>query len=170
MYGKMIGAILIIFGCGFVGWNITASWKKEETALCQLIRSLDYMQCELQFRLTPLPDLCLQASREQKGNISAFLRVLSEELESQISPDVASCVRVAAAKSGQLPNRVRNALTLLGSSLGRFDTEGQIRGLEQVRQFCRDEIKNMNENKENRLRSYQTLSLCAGAALAILFV
>ena len=170
MIFKWIGAVLIILGSGGFGLSLAANHRREERNLQQMINGLDYMQCELQFRLTPLPDLCLQASREQKGNISAFLKVLSEELESQISPDVASCVRVAAAKSGQLPNRVRNALTLLGSSLGRFDTEGQIRGLEQVRQFCRDEIKNMNENKENRLRSYQTLSLCAGAALAILFV
>lgn len=170
MYGKLFGAVLIISGCGLVGWNMAATQRKEENTLYQLIRALDFMQCELQFRLTPLPDLCLQASREQKGNISAFLKVLSDELESQISPDVASCVRAAMAKSGQISERAGKALTLLGSSLGRFDAEGQIRGLEQVRQFCREEIRKLNENKEDRLRSYQTLSLCAGAALAILFV
>lgn len=170
MYGKLIGAALIVSGSGFFGWSISAASRKEEATLIQLIRALDYMQCELQYRLTPLPDLCVLASREQKGPIGAFFGNLALELESQISPDVASCVRMALTKSGPLPHQTRKALELLGASLGRFDTDGQIRGLEQARQFCRDEVSRLSINKENRLRSYQTLSLCAGAALVILFI
>ncbi len=170
MIGKMIGAMLIITGCGAFGFSLSAASRREETALRQLIASLDYMQCELQYRLTPLPDLCRLAGGEQKGMIGTFLRELSLELESQISPDVSSCVGAALGKSEKLPGRVISALKLLGSSLGRFDAQGQLKGLEHVRQFCREEVDKMAENREARLRSYQTLGLCAGAALAILFV
>ena len=55
-------------------------------------------------------------------------------------------------------------------SMGRFDVKGQIQGLEAVRSYCRGELENMAVNREARLRSYQTLGLCTGAALAILFV
>lgn len=170
MTGKVIGALLIVVGCGGFGFSITASFKREEIALRQLIAALDYMQCELQYRLTPLPDLCRQASEESKNTIGKFLLYLANELESQISPDVSSCVHAALACSGNLPDRVVNALELLGSSLGRFDAEGQIRGLEAVRTYCRGELDAMAVNRDVRLRSYQTLGLCAGAALAILFV
>jgi len=48
--------------------------------------------------------------------------------------------------------------------------EGQLKGLESVRQECRRQVETLSYNRDARLRSYQTLGLCAGAALAILFV
>lgn len=167
---KIFGACLIIFGCGVFGFSVTAAYKREELALRQLIGALDYMQCELQYRMTPLPDLCRQAGYENQNRIGKFLILLSDELESQISPDVASCVRAALACIPELPKRVVKAFEIMGMSLGRFDAEGQIRGLEAVRAYCRTELDAMGINREARLRSYQTLGLCMGAALAILFV
>ena len=170
MNGRILGAILIVTGCGGFGFAITASYRKEETALRQLLAVLDYMQCELQYRLTPLPDLCHTAGTEHKNAVGAFFLALGEELESQISPDVGSCVHAAGTRAGTLPARVSKAFDILGTSLGRFDVEGQIRGLESVRAFVRSELELLASNRELRLRSYQTLSICAGAALAILFV
>lgn len=167
---KIIGAILIIAGCGAFGFLLSGTYRKEEAALRQLISALDYMQCELQYRLTPLPDLCRLAGNEQKGMVRQLLQSLSQELESQISPDVASCVRAVLVKSQPVPRKLLRAFELMGSSLGRFDAEGQLKGLEFVRGYCREEVERMAQNKEMRLRSYQTLGLCAGAALAILFV
>ena len=42
--------------------------------------------------------------------------------------------------------------------------------MEIVRNYCDRELESLGKNGEERLRSYQTLGLCAGAALAILFV
>ena len=58
----------------------------------------------------------------------------------------------------------------MGSSLGRFDLDGQLLGLEAVRVYCQEQLSEMSKDRDVRLRSYQTLGLCAGAALAILFV
>ena len=69
-----------------------------------------------------------------------------------------------------LPRRVRRNLRQLGMSLGRFDLEGQLQGLEAVRRQCRQDLAALEENSGQRLRNYQTLALCAGAGLAILFV
>lgn len=170
MISKTMGAALIILSCGAFGYSISASHRKSEASLRQLISVLDYLQCELQYRLTPLPDLCLSAGREQKGSIGQFFQKLAQELENQISPDVSSCVRAALATTDKLPAVTVEALDILGASLGRFDMDGQLLGLEQVRQFCREKVDKLAENRDVRLRSYQTLGLCAGAALAILFV
>ena len=170
MNGKMIGAALVILSCGGFGFGLAAASRKEEAALRRIIGALDYMQCELQYRLTPLPDLCLQAGREYPGEVGGFLVCLAKELESQIAPDVASCMQAVFAKSPPLSKRVEKAFRLLGTSLGRFDASGQISGIEAVRIYCRRELEGLENNRENRLRSYQTLGLCAGAAIAILFV
>lgn len=167
---KWIGAVLIIVACGGFGFSLSFSHKKEESALRQLIGALDFMECELQYRLTPLPDLCRQAGLQASGDIRAVFLKLADELECQIAPDVSSCMHAALAVCGELPKHTSNSLFQLGNSLGRFDLQGQIKGLESVRADCRRTLEALSTNRDSRLRSYQTLGICAGAALAILFI
>ncbi len=167
---KWIGAAMIIGGFGMFGFSMVAAHKREEAALRSLIGALDYMQCELQYRMTPLPDLCRQAGEQNHNLVGYILLMLARELECQISPDVECCMTEALKAGEALPQRTRKAFEILGTSLGRFDLEGQIRGLEGVRSFCRGELEHLSINRDARLRSYQTLGLCAGSALAILLV
>lgn len=167
---KLIGAILIISGCGGFGFKLSASHVKQEKTLRKLIGILDYMECELQYRLTPLPDLCRQAALESEGIMRSIFLSLTHELEDQISPDVDRCMTAALSKIKNIPPITMDALVLLGRSLGRFDLEGQLKGLDAVRQECRRNLDELNNNRDVRLRSYQTLGLCAGAAIAILFI
>lgn len=167
---KWIGAILIVLSCGGFGICLASGHRREETALRQLVSALDYMECELQFRLTPLPDLCRQAGSEGKGVVREVLLKLASELEAQVAPDVASCMRTALSSAGDVPARTKDALTMMGQSLGRFDLPGQLKGLDAVRSSCRRELEELTNNRDVRLRSYQTLGFCAGAALAILFI
>lgn len=167
---KWIGGILVILGCGGFGFSIAAAHRKEEQCLRQLIAALDFMQCELQYRLTPLPELCRLTANQSRGSIRSLFASLATELEDQISPDAGICMRGALSKVRELPKLTCRAAEDLGSSLGRFDLEGQLRGLEAVRQSCRRNLEELTNNRDVRLRSYQTLALCAGAALAILFI
>lgn len=167
---KWIGALLIVLGCGGVGFTMAACYKREEKLLRILIRGLDYMTCELQFRLTPLPQLCRQAGKECGGTVGQAFSNLAMELESQISPDADACMYAALSRMEDLPPSTEEALRLLGKSLGRFDLAGQLQGLEQVRLHCRRGLTALESGRDQRIRGYQTLGVCAGAALAILFV
>ena len=167
---KLAGAVFVIAGCGGIGFRIAANHRREETNLRQLIGILNYMECELQYRLTPLPELCRQAAKEFGGSLGSVFAELGIEMESQVSPDLAACMSAAVGKSTKLTPIIREELLSLGRSVGRFDIEGQLKGLEAVRQDCRRQLEGLSCNRDARLRSYQTLGLCAGAALAILFV
>lgn len=167
---KWFGAILIVFACGFSGFSISAAYRREERELRQLAASLDYMACELQYRRTPLPELCYLISSERSGCVAKIFENLGKELTSKNSPDVQSSLAYAAATAGPLPRRMQEAICILGASLGCFDLEGQLSELEAVRNYCRVQLDEMSHGRDARLRSYQTLGLCAGAALAILLV
>ena len=167
---KWIGAAMVMIGCGLAGFSMSAAYRREERELRQLAASLDYMVCELQYRRSSLPELCNLVGSERGGCVGRLFRNLGKELESNQSPDIQSCLAAAAATAGQLPRRIREAICLLGSTLGRFDLEGQLTGIESVRGYCRSQIDEMSQGRDARLRSYETLVLCAGAALAILFV
>lgn len=167
---KILGAVLVIAGCGGFGFSVAAVHKREEGCLRALVRVLDLMECELQYRMTPLPQLCKIAAADSAGVIRKFFLKLAAELEAQISPDAASCASAALSSVRDVPTETKHVLRELGQSLGRFDLNGQLTGIAAVRNTCRSKLQQFEKNKEVRLRSYQTLGLCAGAALAILFI
>lgn len=166
---KWIGSLLIIAGCGGFGFSMAAAHRTKENYLRQLLDVLQYMESELQYRLTPLPELCRQAAKEADGVLRDVLLNLARELDWQVSPDVCSCMTAAIKKSREIPVCLRRLLLQLGHTLGRFDLPGQLRGLQSVRAGCEEELKKCGKDRDVRLRSYQTLGLCAGIALAILF-
>lgn len=167
---KMIGMVFVVAACGSVGFRIAANYRMEERSLRQLVGILDYMECELQYRLTALPELCRQAAKEYPGEPGNVFLELSLVMNLQVSPDMERCMALSLEKARKLPPITRGELELLGKSIGRFDLEGQLKGIEAVRHDCRRNLQELSSNRENRLRSYQTLGICAGAALAILFI
>ena len=164
---KWIGAILIVSSCTGCGFSIAAGKRNEEKILVQLLHVLQLMDSELRYRLTPLPDLCHMAAKETKGCLRRIFANLHVELCRQKLPDAGSCMAKVLEKSGTLPPRIRRILSLLGCSLGRFDLEGQLQGIGCVRRRVEDAIERIRKNRDERLRSYQTLGICAGMALAI---
>ena len=165
---KWIGAILVIAGCGGFGFSLAYNYRKEEKMLRQLLKILEFMECELEYRQSALPQLCLDAAKYGTGCIARVFSLLGEELEMQICPDAVCCMEVAVNKAQGLSQSARQILSLLGRSLGRFDLRGQLSELASVKCSCRELLENLTRNQETRIRNYQTLGLCAGVALAIL--
>lgn len=170
MITKWIGATLIIIVCGGFGFHLSAAQKKEAFILQQLMFMLEYIRCELQYHLTPLPQLCRQASDHASGVVSAIFRNLSEELEKQVSPNAEICMAAVLNRMDAVPESVLELLQRLGKTLGSFDLHGQQKELENIYSSCRSRMERSSENLEIRHRSYKTLGLCAGAALAILLI
>lgn len=167
---KWIGAVLVITGCGCLGFLFAAAQRKETRYLRCFLAALDYMSCELQYHLTPLPDLCRMTGNVCKGGLQKVFMILAEELENQISPNVEQCMLVSLGKIKDLPKLTRNALQDLGAVLGRFDLEGQCKGIKAVEMDTKRVLQMYTDNQDIRLRSYQTLGICAGAAVVILFI
>lgn len=167
---RLIGAACIITVCGGCGFFLAWQYTQEEKILRQFIEVIDYMECELQYHLTPMPVLCRQSAAQVNGLLRKVFLDLADELENQISPDVERCMYSAIGKIQEIPQKIRILLGQFGKQLGRFDLLGQIKGLNGVRQACQRNLKELDNNKAVRLRSYKTLGICAGAALVILFI
>lgn len=167
---KYIGAVLIFLSCGAVGFLKAANYRKETQCLAELARVLDAMSAELEYHIAPLPQICANIAQIATGSLNKLFLSLSKELEAQIAPDAATCMQAALTSVKEIPTQVREALVLLGNSLGKFDIQGQMNEILTVKQHCLTLLEQMQEHLNVRLRSYRTLGLCAGAALAILFL
>ena len=136
--------------------------------LHQLTRVYEQMYAELEYRLTPVPELCRQCAVDLSGPLAEVFGSIADILETQTAIDAASAMRLVLNRQKNLPSEITNQLELLGHNLGRFDLPGQLRGLRQCKVECEHKRNELEHNQQQRLRSYQTLGFCAGAALAIL--
>ncbi len=167
---KLLGAVLIIVGCGGIGFSMCHTHRRLEQALEQLMRSLDWMVWELNCRMPPLNALCRGAAQVSKGSVRRVLDKLAQELDAQVTPDASSCMTAALAKVPNLPPQLTEHFQNLGTSLGHFDLQGQIAALESASMLCRRDLDELGRNRQLRLRNYQTLGICTGVALVILFL
>lgn len=167
---KWIGSVLIITGCGCFGFLLSASDRREMVCLRDLIRILEFITCELQFRLSPLPEVCRKAASQVRGSTGEVFKILSDTLNEMNQPDAAVSMDQAISCFPSLPESCRAHLRLLGHSLGCYDLPGQIQEIASVRASCASALAELEKGKIQRMRSYQTLGLCTGAALAILLV
>lgn len=167
---KWVGSILILLASGGFGLKTAYAYLQDERTLRQLIGLLDTMTWDLQSNLVPLPTLCRDAALNSHGVLSNIFTKLADELDNQIRPDAYRCMLAAMSKTKSIPKHVSPILEQLGQSLGKFTLAGQISGIESVQGSCIRSLELLNRNRELRLRGYQTLALCAGAALVILFI
>ena len=128
------------------------------------------MECELRYRLTPLPELCALAAKEADGAVRKQLMLFSKELDRRISPDAAGCMRKVLEKRLINDRTLTDVFLELGRSLGRYDLEGQLQGIGHVKERCAMLLESSRRQRTERIRCYETLGLCAGAALVILLV
>lgn len=167
---KIWGAILLFSGCCWVGFQFSRSYIIHEKTLKQLIHSMQYMKCELPYRLTPLPELCLHLSTQCTGVVKKYFWILSNELENQAAPDVEKCSDHAIVKLQPLSAQQNKLLRRFGASIGQFNLSGQLQSIESFLKYCEKRLQVSETNRPSRIRNYQTLALCAGAALVIIFI
>ena len=64
----------------------------------------------------------------------------------------------------------KSVISMLGETLGKSDTEGQIAAMESVRASLDMLIKDSDEVRKNKARLYRTLGILLGAATGIIFL
>ena len=162
--------LIVTAGCGGVGVRMAWQARQEGKNLRSLVESLQEMENQLEYQMLPLPELCRRAGERSEGVVGQILGQMSRELTRQIAPNADCCMQEVLAKQKELEPQLRQLFEKLGTSLGRFDLTGQLEGLRSLRAEAAHCLERHQSGEAERVKSYQTLGLCAGAALAILFL
>lgn len=166
---RLVGAVLLVSGCGGFGFAMGLHYRREIRMLRQLLAALQEIEWELKYRLTPLPGLCAIGAAAAEGKLGQLFRDLGAALEEGAFSEVSGCMN-GLMQTADITPKCRICLRELGNSLGRYDLEGQLQGIRLVMHKCRGFLEDLESHRAERMRSYQTLWLCAGGALAILLV
>ena len=143
---------------------MAASYTGLQRCLQQLQNGLELMQCQMEYQMTELPELCAILASACTGPVGKFFGTLGQELRRGDVSEAPTCVALTLARDRELPEACRSLLSQLGKS------SGQLRGLAAAQEACRKELERVEAEKAGRLRCYRALGLCAGAALAILLL
>lgn len=167
---KLIGIFLIVGGCGSCGFAMAGEYRRLEACFRQTVSALEIIQCEIQYRLTPVPEVCRILTRACTGPVGAFFEELGRELALPDAGELYVCAGAAASRVGDLPPSCRQVLLDLCSMLGRYDVEGQLVAIVAAKEACTRNLEEITAGQADRMKSYKALGLCGGAALAILLL
>ena len=170
MMVRICGAVLIILGCGGVGFAMSGHLRREEQALGELVRGLEWMICQMQYQIPPLAAIFLGAADVTYGEVSRLFEQIGRRLEHQNAPSVAGCIDAALKAVPTVSLKAADQLRQLGTSLGQLDMEGQIMQFKSAAALCRQELQRISEERESRMRLYRTLGICIGVAVVIFLI
>ena len=166
---KWVGSLCIMVSCGGMGISLAYKQLRDLKLVEQFLRILERMESEIRYHLRPIPGLFRIVSQEEKGCLGNLFYRTAVELDNQIQPDVEQCLHIALC-TVNIPDRVLALVKQLGRNLGRYDMQEQLLGIERIRVSAEEYRGELSRDKTKRIRGYQTLGLCAGAALVILFI
>ena len=167
---RLLGAIFIAAGCGSIGFITASRLLHEISATRNLISALEYWQSALTYHHTTLPELCRLTSSRDASVVGEFFRILGYQFEEQGMSDASQCIASALTLCTGIPTSSIKLLQELGKGLGEFDINGQLQRLTSVLEEAKRTLTSLSNNLDVRLRSYRTLGICAGIAIAILII
>lgn len=169
---KTIGILLVVLGASGAGFSMALSVQRNVTVTQQLISSLEQMKNEMLYRKTPLPELMRVLSVTSKGPAAVFFCKVADDLFLRQEASVFAIVKknLALMSATAFSPSVRHVLMNLGSGLGKYDLEGQTRAIDLALTRLRDILEQSMLEQRGRAKSYCTLGVCAGLAIAIMML
>ena len=165
---KTVGILLVILGASGTGFSLAFSVRQTVSLTQQLLSALEQMKNEIAFRRTPLPELMRLLETQSRGPVATFFGRLAGELSRRQSRSVEAIVRSQAAAVRAFSPPVRQILVQLGGGLGQYDAQGQIRSIDLAVLRLQNLLEQYRADQQSRIRSYCTLGVCGGLAIAIL--
>lgn len=170
MIVRWMGAICVLGACGKAGFSIAAECIARNRALEMLLRSLEVMECQMEYRLTELPELCSILTSACSGPVQQVFREFGKELAGHTQADAAVCMALAVERTPNLPAACGEILNSLAKGFSSPDLEGQLKSLSYAKSRVHTLLDAGMEEQAGQVKSYRALGLCGGAALAILLL
>ena len=168
---REIGLLLLCGGLCMLGICATQHLRRREKNLRELICGLEAVRREMKYNLAPLGDLFRLGAAQTTGNVSAIFAEVAECADNSDGVDFKTNWTSNLEKQRlYLAETDMMALQQLGTVLGRYDGDEQLRSLDATVDRLR-ELCHLAEERSTRLgKVYTTLGLVSGAFVFLLLV
>ena len=169
---KLLGIACIVLGAGAVGFGCARRLRRQAQQLADLQTALCLMKSELLCRMTPLPELLENAGKSVGSVVGRLFRRMAEQMRQDLyaSPQALFTQTLRELSSLNLPPQAEQALLGLFLALGQFDAEGQCRSIDLASARLREQTEILEKSRIAQSRSYRTIGICAGFAIAVILL
>lgn len=169
---KIIGVACIVLGAGTIGFRCAGTLRRQAQQLAELQTALCFMKNEILCRLTPLPELLHRAGEETNGAVARLFFRLSERMKAEphAAPQTLFSQTAKELPSLQLPAPAQRAMLGLFMAFGQFDAQGQCRSIDLADARLREQAELLEKARSAQSRSYRTVAVCAGLAIAVILL
>ena len=169
---KLLGILVIVVAASAAGFGFAAEVRAQIRQLTALITALDYMKSEMECNLTPLPQLFAALGQQGERTIAALFARCGDAMlgNASLPPQQALRDALTQTRGLRLSGQTRQSLESLGLSLGKFDLGGQSRAVDLAKARLQAELDTLLAGSRARCRSYETIGICAGLALAVILL
>lgn len=167
---RLVGAILVAAGCGWMGFRAAASLGSRVRALEDMADGLRLLEQELELDEPPLPRLMDRLIPRSRGPAQRLFRDCRQALDRLAEEDFSTAWGRLVMERTELGEEGRQTLRQLGDILGRCTGTDQRRGAAAIRRRLEELTARLEEDRRRQGRVYQTLGLSGGGFLVILLL
>lgn len=168
---KLIGAVLVLTSAYAMGSVLALRVKEQEKWLKEIKTTLFLLMGELEYRQMPFPEALETVGERHAGKLSAFFRVLSEELKKKDGfslQDIWRRLAFSAIKDSPLTKQQKEEFAELGLSFSETDKETRKNSLEFYLNRLEEDIVVLREKGGEKAYLCRTLGMLCGIFLLIL--
>jgi len=165
---KITGVIFIVVAAGSVGCQMASMLRKRCELIRRLLTALQLLKNEIVVCGTPLPQAFALLAASSEGILERVFSHAAMEMEKNrwVSPYDAIKPALESAAEPQL----EAVLFPLAKQLGKYDVEAQLRGIEAAKVSAEQILQDLEQERKIKSKTYRTLGVCAGLAVAILLI
>lgn len=169
---KVAGVIFIVASATSMGVRVAWSLRRRCTLLQQLMAALQLMKNEISFCGTPLPQTFALMAAACDGPLERLFSRIARDMDKRRWLTPMAAMEQALKDVPELPQGDRISLILLELSgkLGKYDLDSQRQGIDLALVQLEEERQKAEREKSVKGRTYETLGVCAGLAMAILLL
>ena len=165
---KTLGIIFIMVSAVSAGIRIGSVLKSKCMHLQYLLDALLLFKNELTYSAKPLPELCAVISNSAQGNVKEMFADISDQMQNNRWLSFKTALEHALNRYPD--DTSEETLLELASSIGQYDLQAQIGGIDLAMIRIRQLLRSMESERSMKSKTYKTLSICAGLAVVILLL
>jgi stage III sporulation protein AB len=168
---KLIGAILIMLSATLFGFYQAQQFSRRPKQIADLVRSLQRLETEMTYALTPLPQALLQVANACPVPVSFLFRYAADELKIAAGRTVQLIWQQAIAvhwKHTSLKTGEQEIVSQLGSTLGLSDSIDQVKHIRLAIHQLQGELETAVEERKRYEGMWRSLGMLMGALIVIL--
>lgn len=166
---KWIGFVLILVGCGGIGFSDACNYQKNIQTLSSIKQMMQYIEELVGQQHLPLTEALLRCAQRMDGPYQTFLLRVTEQMDQFCGEDIALIWQKQAQSLKKLLGKnYYGAFCHCMDQTGFASATAQAEAIRQYERQLSDILKNLIAQREEKCKLYQSLGIIGGIFICVL--